>query len=107
MDIEVISITTQPRKLNVKWSVERNPCGEIDLNDSTFCILGKNDYDLLEVTVNSYGQKIYSVSISEPVDDWLRQTYVEGVDYLWVRSLKGMWVDVSEEIFVVLKLKWA
>ena len=48
----------------------------------------------------------YSVKTVPHVLDWLQNTYVSGEDYWVVRSLKGVWVDMTEETFIMLKLKW-
>lgn len=56
-------------------------------------------------TVN--GKDIYSVVLDDKIWEWMKDTYVEGKDYTVFRRLKGVWVDIGEDLLVMLKLKWS
>jgi len=48
----------------------------------------------------------YSVKTIPSVLDWLQENYISGEDYWVVRRLTGVWIDMTEETFIMLKLKW-
>ena len=49
----------------------------------------------------------YSVKTVPHVMDWLQMNYVSGEDYWVVRHLKGVWIDMTEQTFIMFKLKWS
>jgi hypothetical protein len=53
------------------------------------------------------GKMVYSVTGGTEILDWVQETFVSGADYTLVRNLKGVWVDVNEDVLMLLKLKWA
>lgn len=53
------------------------------------------------------GTTVYSIGGSDEIIEWVQNTFVSGADYTLVRNLKGVWVDVNEDAFILLKLKWA
>jgi hypothetical protein len=63
-------------------------------------------YSIIE-TKQVDGNPVYSVAASEEVIEWVQETFVSGADYTLIRNLKGVWVDVNEDVLVLLKLKWA
>lgn len=69
----------------------------------------KIKYSVLEkATINNLGQgDCWSVQISPEIRTWLAHTYSYGIDYEEVNQLKGMWVNVTPEVLVMIKLKWS
>ena len=63
-------------------------------------------YSIIE-TKQVDGNMVYSVAASEEVIDWVQDTFVSGADYTLIRNLKGVWVEVNEDVLMLLKLKWA
>ncbi len=63
-------------------------------------------YSIIE-TKQVDGNMVYSVAASEEIINWVQNTFVSGADYTLVRNLKGVWVDVNEDVLMLLKLKWA
>lgn len=63
-------------------------------------------YSIIE-TKQVDSNMVYSVAASEEIIDWVQDTFVSGADYTLVRNLKGVWIDMNEEVLVLLKLKWA
>ena len=50
----------------------------------------------------------YAVAVSSiAMTKWMKKTFVEGVDYYEIHSLKGVWFDVPERVLIMMKLKWA
>lgn len=81
-----------------------NPCGEVVLEEERWCIFMLGQFQFLETSTD--GTKTYSVQCSDEVVEWLREHFVEGTDFTWTRSLKGVWINMPEDIFIALKLKW-
>jgi hypothetical protein len=50
--------------------------------------------------------KWYQIGIAQEVAEWLAVTYTEGIDYSWNRTLKGVWVNVTSEVYAVMILRW-
>jgi hypothetical protein len=48
----------------------------------------------------------YSIEVDTFVSQWLKKTFTENKDYIWVFSLKGIWVDCSEEVTTLMVLRW-
>jgi hypothetical protein len=48
----------------------------------------------------------YSVNCSLDVYEWLRDNYIEDVDYYVSRHIKGVWIDMPESILILMKLRW-
>ena len=69
-------------------------------------ILNNSNYNVLTKAIVD-GKQWYSVHGTDAVYDWVRETFVEGDDYVEVRSSKGVWIDMSEKAFILLKLKWS
>ena len=94
-----------PRQLNTEWSVTNGP-GECDFTIESWSWITFPMFKLLDSTVKTEGAT-YSVQTTPHVMDWLQNNFVSGQDYWVVRSLKGIWIDMTEDTFIVLKLKWS
>lgn len=69
----------------------------------------KIKFSVLEKSItNGLGRNdCWAVKVSGEVRVWLSQEYRYGIDYEEVNSLKGVWVNVTEPVLVMLKLKWS
>ena len=74
-------------------------CGTINM--SYYEVLSRNIVRANPVTYT------YSVKTVPHVMDWLQMNYVSGEDYWVVRHLKGVWIDMTEQTFIMFKLKWS
>lgn len=72
------------------------------LIDDTFM---QQNYIIFDQTIVD-NERWYSVQVSDTVRYWIRDTFIENIDYIEINFLKGIWIDMSEEVFILLKLKW-
>ena len=53
------------------------------------------------------GQRVWVIEADDDVLAWMQDTFAEYTDYIVSRTLKGVWIETSDErIVTLLKLKW-
>lgn len=97
MNFKIIKtdINVESKKLKLGWSIE--------LNDLVF--IEPMRYEVLDESIVD-GKRWFSVQVNDEIVEWLLDTFILDVDFVFVHHLKGVWVDMPERVFVLLKLKW-
>jgi hypothetical protein len=52
-------------------------------------------------------QQIYEVQTSLMMEDWLRETFPGDERIVRQQTLKGVWTDMPEDVYMLLKLKFS
>lgn len=68
--------------------------------------MDEENYTLIDKSYDIDGNVWYSVRVNEQISDWLFNTFNKDIDFIYVHQLKGVWVDMPEKVYVLLKLKW-
>jgi hypothetical protein len=51
-------------------------------------------------------ERWYAVELNDVATAWLEETFVKNKDYFWNRTLKGVWVNVTSQVYEMIILKW-
>ena len=113
MDIKKTVVNAPTRQIQANWSIDNIIDDILSVQPMTastghiFTIAGH--YGPVSVFESNIvdGKQWHSVTVPEKVIKWLRKTFVEGTDFVVVRHLKGVWVDMKDEVLVVTKLKFS